>query len=262
MNGIFWKVSVSRLSSSPPMAKLCPSLSSTSVFTLRMSMEGIWNPETSTALVKSRELTSGATWRRMVPRGVMVGMKFRRTPNSLNRIVTDPPTPPAIPCTTGYGYSPPARKLACLPLAASTLGSARTSTSPSVTNASMVAPRFRSGRKKKRFSALDIVAAAEVPPPGSETVGAGNCPVVRVPRVLAAPVLNRFKPSCLVKLRSTLANFTFKRICGSADGTLTYSRLTTLPAVDAICTARSELVRSFTVPRRKMSPFSKVTRTA
>ena len=39
MNGIFGKFLVSRLSSSPPMAKLCPSPSSTSVFTLRMSID-------------------------------------------------------------------------------------------------------------------------------------------------------------------------------------------------------------------------------
>ena len=32
----------------------------------------------------------GATWSRMVPRGVMVGMKFRRTPYSLNSMVTAP----------------------------------------------------------------------------------------------------------------------------------------------------------------------------
>ncbi len=32
-----------------------------------------------------------------------------------------------------------------------------------------------------------------------------------------------------------------------------------MPAVEAICTARSELVRSLTVPRRKMSPFSELT---
>jgi hypothetical protein len=31
----------------------------------------------------------------MVPRGVMVGMKFRRTPYSLNEIVIAPPTPPS-----------------------------------------------------------------------------------------------------------------------------------------------------------------------
>ncbi len=45
--------------------------------------------------------------------------------------------------------------------------------------------------------------------------------MVTVPRVLAAPVLNRFKPSVLVKFRSTLAKLTFRRICGSAEGTLT-----------------------------------------
>ncbi len=41
----------------------------------------------------------------------------------------------------------------------------------------MVAPRFRSGRKKKRFSAFDIVAAAGVVPLGGVTDGGENCPV-------------------------------------------------------------------------------------
>ena len=55
----------------------------------------------------------------------------------------------------------------------------------------------------------------------SVTVGIGNCPVPTVPMVLPAPKLNRLKPSDLVKVRSTLAKRTFKRICGSAEGTAT-----------------------------------------
>lgn len=84
------------------MAKLWPSPNSTSVLTLRTSMAGTWNPDICTAFVKSSALTSGATWSRMVPRGVMVGMKLRRTPYSLNSMVTDVPEPdPEDPWTTG-----------------------------------------------------------------------------------------------------------------------------------------------------------------
>ena len=66
-------------------------------------------------------------------------------------------------------------------------------------------------------------------------------------------------PSCFSLLRSTLAKRTLSRICGSAAGTSTLSRFTTLPPVEAIWTARAEAVRSFTVPRRKTTPFSEVT---
>ena len=66
-------------------------------------------------------------------------------------------------------------------------------------------------------------------------------------------------PSCCSLLRSTLTKRTLSRICGSRAGTLTSSRLTTFPAVEAILTARSELFRSLTVPRRKMMLFSKLT---
>ena len=50
-------------------------------------------------------------------------MKLRRTPNSLKVMVTE--FVPDPDCTTGYGYSPPARKLASLPLVAIRFGSAR-----------------------------------------------------------------------------------------------------------------------------------------
>ena len=46
-----------------------------------------------------------------------------------------------------------------------------------------------------------------------------NCPVDIEPRVLAAPVLNRFTPICLLMVRSTLANLTLSRICASGCGT-------------------------------------------
>src|ERR1700735_5482995 len=102
----------------------------------------------------------------------------------------------------------------------------------------MVAPRLRSGRKKKRLRAFATVAAAEVPEvvplPGRLTEGGVNCPVVTAPMVLVAPVLKILMPSCFSRLRSTLAKRTFRRICGGVGGTSTYMRFTTLPAVVAI----------------------------
>ena len=62
-------------------------------------------------------------------------------------------------------------------------------------------------------------------------------------------------PSDIALLRSTLAKRTLRRICGSEAGTSTFSRFTTFPAVEAISTARAELVRSLTVPRKKMLPL-------
>ena len=79
------------------------------------------------------------------------------------------------------------------------------------------------------------------------------------PMVLAAPRLNMLMPSCVVMFRSTLAKRTFSNIWRGGGGTVTYIRLTTLPAPDAIWTARSELARSFTVPRRKTRLFSATT---
>ena len=84
----------------------------------------------------------------------------------------------------------------------------------------MVAPRFKSGRKKNRLRRLLTVAVTPLlpvtPPLPPElllpTVGGENCCVVAVPMVLVAPVLNRFTPNCVSRVRSTLANFTFRRI--------------------------------------------------
>jgi hypothetical protein len=60
---------------------------------------------------KSRVLTSGVTFNLMTSPAI-VGVKFNRTPNSLNMTVTEL----FVPCTTGTGNSPPARKLASWPL--------------------------------------------------------------------------------------------------------------------------------------------------
>ena len=77
-----------------------------------------------------------------------------------------------------------------------------------------------------------------------------------VPIVFPNPVLKMLMPSCFSFVRSMLAKRTLRRICGSEAGTLTLSRFTTLPAVEAIVTARSELFRLLTVPRKKITPLS------
>ena len=72
------------------------------------------------------------------------------------------------------------------------------------------------------------------------------------------PEAVRLIPSCKALLRSMLIKRTLSRICGSAGGTSTSSRLTTLPAVEAIFTARDELLRSLTLPLRKTESPSTV----
>ena len=97
------------------------------------------------------------------------------------------------------------------------------------------------------------------PPVGPVMVGGVNCPVEIPPTVLSPPRVKILMPICSDLLRSTLAKRTLSRICGSDAGTLTLRRFTTLPPVLAIFTAREELSRSLTVPRRKMLPFSILT---
>ena len=82
----------------------------------------------------------------------------------------------APPWRMGNGNSPPARKLACLPSIASTLGSASISSRFLLWSRRIVAPRFRSGRNRKMFSASDSVNV--VTPLLCCRVGAENCPVV------------------------------------------------------------------------------------
>src|SRR5579863_5100024 len=106
----------------------------------------------------------------------------------------------------------------------------------------MVAPRFRSERKRKRLRASDRVAAMGEAGGTDENAGGENCCVPMVPMLLPAPVLTIFNPSCVLILRSTLANFTFRRICASGGGISTYRRFTVFPRVEAIETARSALV--------------------
>ena len=93
------------------MANDCPSRSSTSVSARRVISAGTRKPSSVMPLLKSSALTSGRTFRRITSPAI-VGLKFSLTPNSLNMIVTAP----VLPCATGTGNSPPARKLASWPL--------------------------------------------------------------------------------------------------------------------------------------------------
>jgi hypothetical protein len=78
-----------------------------------------------------------------------VGVKFRRTPNSLNWTLTA--LVPADPWTIGMGNSPPARKLASLPLSATRFGSARLWKSPRVCSALTIMPMSYFWLNRKRF---------------------------------------------------------------------------------------------------------------
>jgi hypothetical protein len=100
------------LSSRPAMAKVWPSLSSISVLARRISSVGTAKPLMTRPVLKSSDETSGATRSRIAPPAVMVGRKFRRTPNSRHSMVTRDTSPPL---TTGNGNSPPARNDASAP---------------------------------------------------------------------------------------------------------------------------------------------------
>src|SRR5581483_5464268 len=103
------------------------------------------------------------------------------------------------------------------------------------------APRLRSGRYRKTFSASDTVNGA---PFLVVIVGDAYCPVVVEPMVFPAAVLSRFAASSEDAARSTFANRTRRRICGSAGGGAVRSKFVTLPRMDAIATARSALAGS------------------
>src|SRR5580658_1111659 len=122
----------------------------------------------------------------------MVGRKCNFTPYSRNWMVTAPILEP--PCTTGTGNSPPDMKLAGLPFIARTFGSARICSRFLASSASMVAPKFRSGRYTKRFSALVNVVVTGLPGDGTVIKGGEYCWVVTPPIVLVAPLLNKLKP--------------------------------------------------------------------
>ena len=138
MPGTRRSVSSMLRSSSPEIANVWPSRSSTSVSVRRVESDGTRKPSMVTPLAKSSVLTSGITFRSTCPPPVIVGVNRRRTPNSLKTIVTDWLAPP--PWTTGYGNSPPARKLASFPSCVTRFGSARLSKSPLPLSARMVTP--------------------------------------------------------------------------------------------------------------------------
>ena len=138
----------------PAIANVWPSWSSTSVSVRRVDSAGTRKPERLTPLAKSSELTSGLTLRLIRSPFRTVGVNDSRTPNSLNTIVTAVLLPPA--CATGYGYSPPARKLASLPLLAMRFGSARLWNRPLVWSARMTVPTLylllKTNRLRKSLS--------------------------------------------------------------------------------------------------------------
>src|SRR6185437_9248861 len=132
---------------------------------------------------------------------------------------------------------------------------------PLFSRAWTVAPRPRPGKRVIKFSSLENVAPAPDPLkllPFDEMTGGANWPVVTLSIVPPLPRLKRLIHQSLDRLRSRLAKRTLRRIWGLAAGTLTSSRFTTFPAVEAIWAARVELYRSFAVPRRKMLPLTLV----
>ena len=119
------------------MAKLWPLPSSTVVSARRTVRAGIWMVELlaviDTAPCCVSSLTSGRTCRLIAPSDSTVGTKASEMPYCLKSIVTL-----LSAVATGSGNSPPTRKLAGSPLTVVRLGSARTCTSWSCDNASMM----------------------------------------------------------------------------------------------------------------------------
>src|ERR1700757_42566 len=85
----------------------------------------------------------------MFPLGMITGVNLNFTPNSLNWMVTA--LKPWLGCTMGKGNSPPARKLASLPLTAIRLGSARIWSRFLAWSALITTPILRSVRVIKTF---------------------------------------------------------------------------------------------------------------
>src|SRR5207245_11359034 len=127
MLGILEISSVYLLSIKPAIAKLWPSAKVISDCSRRVDSAGMKKPWMVSAFVKSKELTSGLTFKWIWPSVVREGVKFKRTPNSLNWIVIPAKPPPEDDWRIGNGNSPPARKLASFPDAVIKFGSARIS---------------------------------------------------------------------------------------------------------------------------------------
>ena len=102
----------------------------------------------------------------------------------------------------------------------------------------MNAPRFKSGRKAKMFSALEMVKGELTPAPILEGgVVDANWPVVTAPMVLVAPVETKLTANELAAERSSSANLIRNRICLSAGGSATWRLLTTVFANGAASAA-------------------------
>ncbi len=141
---VSWKSRRSR----PAMAKLSPSRSSTVVLARRVCRPGTRRLLMTIDALGSIELTSGATSMLMTPSASTVGVNARLTPNGLNWTeMAIPLSPPPLPCATGIGNSPPARKLAVSPDRATSVGSASVVTTPlrssALSVASMLSPPMR-----------------------------------------------------------------------------------------------------------------------
>src|SRR6185436_3937293 len=104
---------------------------------------------------------------------MMVGLKFKRTPYSLNTTLIE--LPPPLLWTTGIGNSPPARKLAVWPFIAIRFGSARARKAPFVLRARMKAAVLSPVLKRNRFTA-EPAKSAIVPPAGPRRKFCGNVP--------------------------------------------------------------------------------------
>src|SRR5438552_10220766 len=96
----------------------------------------------------------------MLPFGMITGVNFSFTPNSLNEIVTA--VKPCPGWTMGKGNSPPARKLASLPLTAIRLGSARICSRFFAWRALITTPRLRSVRVTNKFRKSVMVVVGGV----------------------------------------------------------------------------------------------------
>src|SRR5262249_12051239 len=160
--------------SRPAIEKLWPSRSSTVVRASRLSSDGMLKPFAFTAIAKLSSLTDGARRRLMMPFSRTVGVKANCTPNGWywTLMTGTPPVPPG--CTTGIGYSPPARNEAVSPESAIRSGSANRRTSPFVSKAlrstSRLAPllaRFASATEKGAAPESNVPAVVNIGRPGA-----------------------------------------------------------------------------------------------
>ena len=127
-------------------------------------------------------------------------------------------------CTTGYGYSPPARKLASLPLVAIRFGSARLWNRPFVCSARTTPPRpsfeLKTNRLRKSLKTSPFSASNS----GEGELPAGRCgPTQSFLKLLA----KKLAPSSWTALRLTSAKRTRSMTWLDATPSCCFSRLTT-----------------------------------